>query len=141
MTIHDWSEIATIAQGITALVAAAAAGYTAWLVYRQIKSAHEDNTRQIESQREENKKWKTLDICAQYEFSETVSCAAGKVQAAFDKGNPTDETCTEIYRDAKVVLNYLDGIAIGVGQGLYIEELARDHLKQMGIIPLIASRG
>jgi hypothetical protein len=30
--------------------------------------------------------------------------------------------------DARLVLNYLDGIAIGVQQGLYIENLARDHL-------------
>ena len=32
-------------------------------------------------------------------------------------------------RPAIIVLNFLDGIAIGVGQGLYIEELAKDHLK------------
>jgi hypothetical protein len=63
MTIHDWSEIATIAQGVTALIAAI-------LIYRQIKSAHKDNLQQIEEQREENRKWKTLDICSQYEFSD-----------------------------------------------------------------------
>lgn len=34
-------------------------------------------------------------------------------------------------RDVIVILNYLDGIAIGVGQGLYIEELARDHLRSI----------
>jgi hypothetical protein len=30
-----------------------------------------------------------------------------------------------------IVLSYLDGIAIGVGQGLYEEDLARDHLHQI----------
>ncbi len=131
-TIHDWAEIATIAQGATAIVAVIAAVAAACLVYRQIKSAHEDNTNQIEAQREENRKWKTLDICAQYEFSETICCAVKNIQLAFD-GNKelTDEMCCKVYRDAKVVLNYLDGIAIGVGQGLYIEGLARDHLKQI----------
>jgi hypothetical protein len=40
-------------------------------------------------------------------------------------------TCKAIERDVVVILNYLDGIAIGVGQGLYIEELARDHLRNI----------
>ena len=112
---------------LAAIVATIAAGF----VYFQIKGAHGDNKRQIEAQREENRKWKTLEICAQYEFSEMVSVAAGKVQAAFDGDKLTDEKCAEIYRDAKIVLNYLDGIAIGVRQGLYIEDLAKDHLKQI----------
>lgn len=114
-----------------AFVAAIVATTAALLVYFQIKGAHDDNVRQINTQREENRKWKTLEICAQYEFCETVSAAAGKVQAAFERDTLTDEKCAEIYRDARVVLNYLDGIAIGVRQGLYIEALAKDHLKQI----------
>jgi hypothetical protein len=132
MTLHDWSEVATVAQGVVALLAAIVATIAAGFVYFQIKGAHEDNERQISAQRDENRKWKTLEICAQYELSEMISVAAGRVQTAFDgEQQLTNEKCTEIYRDAKVVLNYLDGIAIGVGQGLYIEDLAKDHLKQI----------
>lgn len=120
MTLNEYSEIATIIQSIVAVPAAIAAGIAAWLVVLQIKSQHE-----------ENMKWKTLDICAQYEFNNSVANAARKVQAAFDKGIISEQLCTDIYRDAKIVLNYLDGIAIGIKQGLYIEALARDHLKQI----------
>jgi hypothetical protein len=108
MTLHDWSEVATVAQGVVAFVAAVVATIAARLIVFQIKGAHDDNVRQINAQREENKKWKTLEICAQYEFSETVSVAVRKVQAAFEGDKLTDEKCAEIYFDAKVVLNYLD---------------------------------
>jgi hypothetical protein len=36
---------------------------------------------------------------------------------------------TDQKSDALTVLNYLDGIAIGVEQRLYVEELANDHLQ------------
>jgi hypothetical protein len=131
MTLHDWSEVATIAQGILALFTAIVATIAAILVYFQINGAHADNARQINAQREEGKKWKTLEICAQYEFNETVSAAAGKVVQASSGDKLTDEECAKLQREARVVLNYLDGIAIGVRQGLYIENLAKDHLKQI----------
>jgi hypothetical protein len=131
MTLHDWSEVATVAQGAVAFLAAIVATIAAFLVYFQIKGAHDDNVRQLNTQREENRKWKTLEICAQYEFNEMVSVAAGKVQAALYGNKLTDGKCAEICRDATVVLNYLDGIAIGVSQGLYIEDLAKDHLRQI----------
>jgi hypothetical protein len=135
MTLHDLSDVAVIAQVIIASVAAV-------FVYIQIKGAHNDNIRQIEAQREENKKqieaqrdenkkWKTLDICAQYEFSQTVSAAAANVKTAYQASKPDAEKCKGIAYDANIILNYLDGIAIGVKQGLYIEWLARDHLEQI----------
>jgi hypothetical protein len=131
MTLHDWSEIATIIQGFVSVPAAFVAGIAAIFIYFQIKSAHNDNLQQIEAQRNENRKWKTLEICAQYEFRETISAAAAKVKTAFEEEQLMNQKCAEIYCDAKLILNYLDGIAIGVRQGLYIESLARDHLKQI----------
>jgi hypothetical protein len=114
MTLHDWSDIAIIAQCLVAVAAA-------YFVLVQIRVQHDDN-----------KRWKTLDICAKYEFSEVVSAAAKKIKAVYKAGSkPSDEQCNEISIDVNIVLNYLDGIAIGVKQGLYIEDLARDHLKEI----------
>jgi hypothetical protein len=128
MTLHDWYEVATIIQGFVSVPAAVLAGIAALLIYFQIKGAHNDNLRHIEAQRNENRKWKTLEICAQYEFSETISAAAAKVKAGFAEEQLGNKKCSH---DATLILNYLDGIAIGVRQGLYIESLARDHLKQI----------
>jgi hypothetical protein len=54
-----------------------------------------------------------------------------EVHEAFRDGVPGKEGCEKIHFSAIVILNYLDGIAIGVHQGLYVEELARDHLKDI----------
>ena len=86
---------------------------------------------QIKDAHLESKKWRTLEICAQYELNDNLANSAKNIFIAFSKGEPDEATCKAIERDAVVILNYLDGIAIGVGQGLYIEELARDHLKNI----------
>jgi len=49
------------------------------------------------------------------------------VQAAFDGNKLTDEKCAEICRDAKVVLNYLDGIAIGVTKA-FTSKISRETI-------------
>jgi hypothetical protein len=83
----------------------------------------------IRSAREENRKWTTLSVCAQFELCSSVCQANEKIFEAFRNGVPSPADCEKNAFYAKVVLNYLDGIAIGVHQGLYIETLARDHLK------------
>jgi hypothetical protein len=46
MTLHDWSEVATVAQGVVAFVAAVVATIAARLIVFQIKGAHDDNVNQ-----------------------------------------------------------------------------------------------
>ena len=112
--IHVASEIAIIVQTIILFLAA-------WFAYRTIQTTER-----------ENRRWNTLNICAKYELNENVVKANDSLYAAFHKrgnGKPDENECKALQRPAIIVLNFLDGIAIGVSQGLYIEELAKDHLK------------
>jgi hypothetical protein len=65
MSLHDWADRATILQAIVACLATVVAFIGAFIAWRQIKAAAEENRRQIAAQAEENRKWKTLEICAQ----------------------------------------------------------------------------
>jgi hypothetical protein len=115
------ADIATIVQSFAVT---AGLGGTWW----QLRSAHRENVSQIQAQHWENKQWETLDICAQYEFNDTVSNAARNIGKALrDCDNPNHSksptfsagACKEIARDATVLLNYLDGIAIGPLNGAH----------------------
>jgi hypothetical protein len=111
MDPHYWADWAIIAQAVLAIIAGI-------LVYFQIWSSQQ-----------ESRKWKTLDICAQHELSERLASAAAELREFFN-ADPRPDIKT-ISSKWKTILNYLDGIAIGVEQGLYIEDLAKDHLKQI----------
>ena len=130
ISVTDLSSIATIIAAMAALISVI-------LLFFQIKGAHQDNLKQLKKQALENKKWWTLNICAQYELNSNICDAAKKLRIAFKDGSRLQNGCSnedrlnEICNAAKIVLNYLDGIAIGVKQGLYLEELARDHLKEI----------
>lgn len=84
---------------------------------------------QIWSSQQESRKWKTLDICARHELSDHLASAVESLRQFFNTDPRPDIKLVE-YK-WKIILNYLDGIAIGVEQGLYIEDLAKDHLKQI----------
>jgi hypothetical protein len=68
---------------------------------------------EIDNARLEIKKWKTLEICAQYELNDNIANSARNIFIAFSKGDPDEATCKAIERDVVVILNYLDDIAIG----------------------------
>jgi hypothetical protein len=120
MTLEDWSYVATIAQTVVAVIALIAAFVAASIAWEQIKSAES-----------ENRKWKTLDICAQYELNPDLMRAAVLLRDFYNVKGGTTLDPAQIFKAARVVMNYLDGIAIGVAQGLYIEDLAKDHLKSI----------
>ena len=111
--IHVASDIAVIVQALIAFLAALFAYIT------------------IRVTRNESRKWNTLNACAQYELNESIVNANDRLYSAFQEGRrmPPAEECMALQRPSIVVLNFLDGIAIGVYQGLYLEELAKDHLK------------
>ena len=124
MTLKDWADVATIIAAIAGVCAVVAA-----LV--GVKSAITQTRLQMKDIHLENKKWNTLNICAQYELSEIIAKAARNLYFHLDYGKQpkvAEEDIGGLSRDAIIILNYLDGIAIGVSQGLYVEELARDHL-------------
>jgi hypothetical protein len=122
--LKDWADLAATSSSIISFIAV-------FVAFFGVRSIYKQTLMQIKDTHLESKKWKTLEICAQYELNEKISDSAKSIFAVFSTGDPDGKTCKTIARDAIVILNYLDGIAIGVGQGLYIEELAREHLRNI----------
>lgn len=83
---------------------------------------------QINSLREENRKAATLTACANYDLNPALYESVKCLWAARRSGD-LDRDPEKYLTQLAVVLNYLDGIAIGIDQGLYIEGLAYDHVQ------------
>jgi hypothetical protein len=110
LTAHGWIAVGTLALA----VATFALVLTAFI--------------QIRSIREENKKTQTLAACSNYDLNPIIFECTRILLAAQDSGELA--TSPKKYRpQILTLLNYLDAIAIGIEQGLYIEELAWDHLE------------
>ncbi len=83
---------------------------------------------QIRSIRMEEKRTRTLAACDRYDRDDVLylclkELARAKRDGSFDK-DPA------VFRpEVATLLNYLDSLAVGIAQGLYIEELARDHVE------------
>ena len=83
---------------------------------------------QIAAARFENRKTQTLLACGQYDTSPLIYHCLKRVRAAKDNGSLKSEP-TKLRREIITILNFLDAIAIGIEQNLYIEDLAYDHLE------------
>jgi hypothetical protein len=82
---------------------------------------------QIVSIRNDARKTRTLEICNRYETCPILHAAVSKLRTARDAH--AYEQNRRAYRiDAITLLNYLDSIAIGIEQNLYIDDLAYDHV-------------
>jgi hypothetical protein len=83
---------------------------------------------QVLSIRIENRKTATLAACEKYDNDPVFDNYLRELSA-----NRPDVTVNPLkYRLAiSTILNYLDGIAIGVAQGLYLDNLAKDHLEDI----------
>jgi hypothetical protein len=83
---------------------------------------------QIRAIRAEEKKKRTLDICAQYETNTVLHYCLTRIARGRLSGDL--EANPKRYRSQLTcVLNYLESIDIGIDQGLYLEEIAYDHLE------------
>jgi hypothetical protein len=69
--------------------------------------------------------WETLKVCQRYDFDPVIDAACQRIAASSHNG--TKYSAVE-RRDMIAILNYFDGIAIGVQQGLYIEAIVKDQL-------------
>jgi hypothetical protein len=85
---------------------------------------------QISAIRDQNRRWRTLAACERYYLDPLLDKASRALKEARESGE-LERNPKPLSIDVITVLNYLDGIAIGIYQGLYIEELARDHLQPM----------
>jgi hypothetical protein len=117
LSAHGWTALGTVA---LVLATMALAGVTLGLLIAGL--------RQIRAIREENRKSATLHICTCYETNPVIARAVRVLWKARLRDDL--EKNAKRYRPHFVVLlNYLDGIAIGVEQGIYIEDLAWDHME------------
>jgi hypothetical protein len=83
---------------------------------------------QIRSLRAENRKAQTLAACGNYDLNPNVYESLQTLWAALESGELEREP-RKFRPQRNTVLNFLDAIAIGIEQGLYIETLAWDHLE------------
>ena len=122
--------IAECATALATIVVAIAAWIQLPLISQQVRGLSEQIrlSREAEEHAERRtREWETIKACERYNFDPVIEAATQRVWVASNNG--TDYKRPEVAeRDLIVVLNYLDGIAIGVGQGLYIESLVKDHI-------------
>ena len=103
---NPWAAI----QGIALLLAAAIAWH------------------QIGSLRREQKNWETLKACERYESDQVITQCLIALRAARRDNKLTAEPI-QYSLEMSTILNYLEGIAIGVEQGFYNRKIVRDHLE------------
>jgi hypothetical protein len=84
---------------------------------------------QIMALRRQAKGWQTLAACEKYDLDPVLDRCARKLAKA---GTKKIRKNPERYKVEMItVLNYLDGVAIGIEQNLYVESIAWDHLEPM----------
>ena len=83
---------------------------------------------QISALKRQQKGWETLKACERYESDPILDTSLRNLKKTRDAGRfLLDASVVSI--DIRTVLNYLDGIAIGVRQGFYDKTIVRDHLE------------
>jgi hypothetical protein len=84
--------------------------------------------RQLTAIKWESRQWETLKACDRYTFDPILDVCLRKLRDA--KNAAKFEGHEKEFRlEITTVLNCLEGIAVGIYQGVYIEDLARDHLQ------------
>lgn len=83
---------------------------------------------QIHKYQKSQKGWETLKACERYETDAVLDRSLLAIKAARDaqtlQANPY-----EVRIELTAILNYLDGIAIGVLENFYVEDIVREHLE------------
>ncbi len=85
---------------------------------------------QIRETRHQNQRWATIAVCDQYHLDFVLGRSLRRLSVA-RAANKIDGHEREYQFDVTRVLNYLDGLAIGIAQGMYVEALARDHMQSI----------
>jgi hypothetical protein len=83
---------------------------------------------QIHALRRDQKAWRTLEACERYERDPTLTKICECLRNARDKGE-LDRDPRPFRLEASTLLNYCDGIAIGVVKKFYVEKIVQDHLE------------
>lgn len=85
---------------------------------------------QLRIQRIRECNWKTLEACRLYDTDPILDKATFVLNDAMGPEDDFTRLTVKDHEHATVtMLNYLDGIAISVEQGIYNEEIVRDHFE------------
>jgi hypothetical protein len=82
---------------------------------------------QIRAIRREALKSRTLEVCGRYIMDPVLDATLHRLRKAKFDGTLEKEPQSH-YTDIRTLLNYLDNLAVGAHQGLYIEKVLRDHM-------------
>ena len=120
-SITDW--VTAIGTAVTA--AATVVLFVVALV--QLRGLREQITQAADQERRRN----TLEVIDRAESDPLIKAASANLWQASNHG--TDYTkLTEANKfDAITLLNYLEGMAIGIFQNIYVEQMARDYLQEI----------
>ena len=77
---------------------------------------------------EREKKWATLQACDRYNFDSTIHSVTRRIWDKSEGGTSYSDK-DAIKHDVISLLNYLDSLAVGIHQGLYVEEIVRDYME------------
>jgi hypothetical protein len=81
--------------------------------------------RQIKDIRSQNRRWRTLEICDRYHLGPHLVEIAARLRAVVDAVEGGEKDALPKRPDVVTMLNYLDGVAIGIYQRLYIGGLTK----------------
>ena len=83
---------------------------------------------QIGALKRQQQGWETLKACDRYDTDPVIDAALNKLRDHRNSGTLASNPMA-VRLEITTVLNYLDGVATGIAQGLYDERIARDHLE------------
>ncbi len=110
ITLGNVADVAIVVQTIVMFMAVVVAVY-------QIKVA-----------KKEAAKWRTIEACERYDVEPILDAALRRIHSSRIDGT-LDAKLEELKPDLTTVLNYLDGIAIGIAQGVLIEDIVKDQME------------
>ena len=122
----DW--VTPVSAATTALGTFALAGI-AWYQLTELRKQLSAQAAQLKVLGDREKQWRTIEACERYTYDPVLRDAKQAIWAARDQGRKQYiDDALSVRRDVVVLLNYLDAIGVGVQQGVYIEQIVRDHL-------------
>lgn len=122
LSVEGWTAIAAVA----GMFAASATLLLVIVGLFQLRATRREAVRQIEHVRRENRVLLTITACDRYDNDPVLDRCLRRLRIARQNGKLLESPST--YRtDYATVLNYLESLAIGIAEGLYIEEIVHDH--------------
>lgn len=83
---------------------------------------------QISALRNESKKWQTVKACNLYHTDPTLYRCAAEIRSKTRGKDYTFNAVKDVLQEIRTIVNYLDSLAVGVCQGIYVKSIIEDNL-------------